>query len=186
MAGKVKIATRKNDFPSMQKSIEDLNGIKVNVGVLEGEHAWLASIHEYGCRIKVTPKMRAYLHRKGLHLKKSTTEIIIPERSFLRAGFDENNDRILKATEAVLPDVLLGTMSVEKYAKLVGLQLATAIKQYAVKLRTPPNHPFTVKEKKSSNPLVDTGDMINSIMYEVDGGSVSIPPTKVPPAVNGK
>lgn len=169
MAGaKVKITTKKNDFPSMQKSIADLNGLTVNVGVLEGENAWLASIHEYGCRIKVTPKMRAYLHRKGLHLKASTTEIVIPERSFLRAGFDENNDKILKRTEAVLPDVIIGTMSVEKYAELVGLQLATAIQQYAVELRTPPNHPFTVKEKESSNPLVDTGDMINGITYEVE------------------
>ena len=168
MAAKVKITTKKNDFPSMEKSIADLNGLKVNVGVLEGEHAWLASIHEYGCKIKVTQKMRAFLHRKGLHLKKTTTEITIPERSFLRAGFDENNDKILKTTESVLPDVLIGTMSVEQYAELVGLQLATAIKQYAVRLRTPPNHPFTVKEKGSSNPLVDTGDMINGITYEVE------------------
>lgn len=147
----------------------DLNGLTVNVGVLEGEHAWLASIHEYGCRIKVTPRMRAFLHRKGLHLKATTTEIVIPERSFLRAGFDENNDRILKATEAILPDVLIGTMSVDKYAETVGIQLASAIKQYAVKLRTPPNHPFTVKEKGSSNPLVGkTGDMIEGITYEVE------------------
>ena len=168
MGAGIKMKTLKNDFPKMEKSIADLNGLKVNVGVLEGEHAWLASIHEYGCRIRVTPRMRAFLHRKGLHLKASTTEIVIPERSFLRAGFDENNDRILKATEAILPDVLIGTLSVEQYAETVGLQLATAIKQYAVKLKSPPNHPFTVKQKGSSNPLVDTGDMINGITYEVE------------------
>lgn len=167
MASKIKITTHKNEFPKMEKSIEDLNGLRVNVGVLGGEHAWLASIHEYGCRIPVTPKMRAFLHRKGLHLKKSTTEIVIPERSFLRSGFDENAEKVLKATEAVLPDVLIGTMSVEQYAKLVGLQLASAIKEYAVNLSSPPNHPFTKKQKGSSNPLVDTGNMINGITYEV-------------------
>ena len=164
---KVKVTTQKNDFPKMEKSIKDLNGVNVNVGVLGGEHAWLASIHEYGCRIPVTPKMRAFLHRKGLHLKKSTTEIIIPERSFLRSGFDENHEDILKTTEAVLPDVLIGTMSVEQYAKTVGLQLASAIKEYAVNLSSPPNHPFTKEQKGSSNPLVDTGNMINGITYEV-------------------
>lgn len=164
----VVIKTAKNDFPKMEASIAELNGLKVNVGVLGGEHAWLASIHEYGCRIKVTPKMRAYLHKKGLHLKDSTTEIVIPERSFLRSGFDENADKVLKTTEAVLPDVLIGTLSVEQYAKLVGLQLASAIKEYAVNLNSPPNHPFTKQQKGSSNPLVDTGDMINSITYEVE------------------
>lgn len=164
----VVIKTTKNDFPKMEASIAELNGLKVNVGVLGGEHAWLASIHEYGCRIKVTPKMRAYLHKKGLHLKDSTTEIVIPERSFLRSGFDENADKVLKTTEAVLPDVLIGTLSVEQYAKLVGLQLASAIKEYAVNLSSPPNHPFTKQQKGSSNPLVDTGDMINSITYEVE------------------
>lgn len=168
MASKIKVTTHKNDFPKMEKSISDLNGLKVNVGVLGGEHAWLASIHEYGCRIKVTPKMRAFLHRKGLHLKNSTTEIVIPERSFLRSGFDENADKVLETTEAVLPDVLIGTLSVEHYAKLVGLQLASAIKEYAVNLNSPPNHPFTKQQKGSSNPLVDTGDMINGITYEVE------------------
>lgn len=167
MAAKINVKTLKDDFPKMQKSVENLNGLRVNVGVLGGEHAWLASIHEYGCRIKVTPKMRAFLHSKGLHLKKSTTEIVIPERSFLRSGFDENADKIVKATESVLPDVMIGTLSVEQYAKLIGLQLASAIKEYAVDLKNPPNHPFTKSQKKSSNPLVDTGNMINSITYEV-------------------
>ena len=45
---KFKISTVKNEFPSMEKSVEELSGLKVNVGVLGGEHAWLASIHEYG------------------------------------------------------------------------------------------------------------------------------------------
>lgn len=40
----------------------------------------LARILEYGARIKVTPKMRAYLHWRGLHLKAETTHIVIPAR----------------------------------------------------------------------------------------------------------
>ena len=40
----------------------------------------LARILEYGARIRVTPKMRAYLHWRGLHLKAETKFIIIPSR----------------------------------------------------------------------------------------------------------
>ena len=165
----VKYRTKKDGLKKMQKAVNDLQGRKVNVGYIEGgEMAWLAAIHEYGCRIKVTPKMRAYLHRQGLHLKKSTTEIVIPERSFLRAGFDEHSAGVIKKTDPLIADVLGGTMSVEKFCDTVGLLLKSKIQDYAVDLRNPANHPFTVKQKGSSNPLVDSGDMIGALSYEVE------------------
>lgn len=168
MGVKIKVTTSKDEFPKMEKSISDLNGLKVNVGVLGGEHAWLASIHEYGCKIPVTPKMRAFFRYKfGINLKKTTTEITIPERSFLRKGFDEHHEKVLKDAEGTLPDVLIGTLSTEQHAEIVGLLLSTAIKEYAVNLREPANSSLTVQQKGSSNPLVDTGDMINGITYEV-------------------
>lgn len=40
----------------------------------------LGRVLEYGSRIRVTPKMRAYLHWRGLHLKATTKFIIIPSR----------------------------------------------------------------------------------------------------------
>lgn len=40
----------------------------------------LARILEYGARIRVTPKMRAYLHWRGLHLKADTKFVTIPPR----------------------------------------------------------------------------------------------------------
>lgn len=164
----VRYKTVKNKFPEMKTSIKKLDGAKVNVGVLEGEHAWLAAIHEYGCRIPVTPKMRAWFHYQGVHLKESTKEIIIPERAFLRGGFDENSEKVIASAEAAVAKVIDGSMSDEKLLEFIGLQLATAIKKYAVDLREPPNSSFTTKKKGSSNPLVDTGDMINGITFEVE------------------
>ena len=67
---KVHVKTVKDDLYKMERAATEIEGKKVNVGVLDGENAWLAAIHEYGCKIKVTPKMRAYLHRQVLHLKK--------------------------------------------------------------------------------------------------------------------
>ena len=48
-----------------------------------------SAIHEFGGTIRVTPKMRAFLHYKGIHLKKTTTQITMPKRPYLRPGFDE-------------------------------------------------------------------------------------------------
>lgn len=165
----VKWKTKKNDFPKMQASVEGLNGKKVSVGVLGGgENAWLAGIHEYGCQIEVTDKMRAYLHRMGLHLKATTTHITIPERAFLRNGYDENKDEVIAKAEAVLGDVIGGTMTPTQLFELVGLLLKSKIQDYARDLDSPPNHPYTVENKGSSNPLVSSGDMIGAIDYKVE------------------
>lgn len=163
----VKWKTQKNLIPQMEKVAAQLNGRRVNVGVY-GEQAWLAGIHEYGCRIKVTDKMRAYLHRQGLHLKKSTEYITIPERAFLRNGYDLDRDKVVDDAEKALPAALDGSMDTDSFLEMVGIILSSCIKDYATSLDSPPNHPFTSDRKGSSNPLVDTGDMIDSITYEVE------------------
>lgn len=165
----IKWKTVTNKLPEISKTVESIGGKKVKVGALSGENAWLAGIHEYGCRITVTPKMRAFLHANGLHLKSTTKEIVIPERSFLRTGHDENADRVLKQTERALSQVVAGKMSIDDMLDLYGQQMATAIKTFARNLNTPPNHPYTIEQKGSSNPLVSTGGMIESITFKKEG-----------------
>lgn len=165
----VKFKTKNNEFPKMLATIQRLDGKKVSVGVLGGgEQTWLASIHEYGCKIKVTDKMRAYLASTGLYLKSTTQYITIPERAFLRNGYDESKDEVIAKAEAVLGDVIGGTMSDNQLFEIIGLLMKSRIQDYARNLQSPPNHPYTVEKKGSSNPLVDTGDMIGSISYKVE------------------
>ena len=70
-----------------------LGGDVIEVGVFGGR-AGIATVHEFGKVIDVTPKMRGYLNSIGIHLKKSTTKIIIPERSFLRSTAHEEDAKI--------------------------------------------------------------------------------------------
>lgn len=162
----VKWSTKKNQFPEMERAAAELSGRRVNVGVF-GEQAWLAGIHEYGCKIQVTDKMRGYLHSQGLHLKKETEYITIPERAFLRNGYDQSREDVADRAEAVLCDVMSGHMSADMFLGMVGDFLKGNIQNYATSLDSPPNHPFTTGRKAGSNPLVDSGDMIGSITYEV-------------------
>jgi hypothetical protein len=161
----IKWKTTVNKMPDMTKSIKTLDGRKVEVGVIEGEHQWLAAIHEYGCNITVTQKMRAYLHYHGLHLSPNTTTIKIPERSFLRTGHDKNIDKVMKQADRAVEQVAGGYMSDQQLLDLVGQVLTTNIKTYARDLSNPPNHPYTVEQKGSSNPLVNTGGMIEGITW---------------------
>lgn len=164
----MKWTTTTDRLTAIETTLRSMKGRKVKVGALQGSHAWLAGIHEYGCDIVVTPKMRAFLHSQGLHLNPNTTVIKIPERSFLRSGHDENSDRIIKQTERAICMVIDGRMSADDLFDLYGQQMATAIKNKIRDLKDPANHPYTVEQKGSSNPLVDTGGLIESITWEKD------------------
>lgn len=164
----VKFKTVVDLTDDIAKAASSLSGKKVNVGVLTGEHQWLAGIHEYGCIIPVTPKMRAYLHTIGVHMKKSATKIVIPERSFLRAGYDQNREAITKKASRLLGDVMGGTMSEEQFFEIFGTEFREAIKDYAIELSDPPKQEWPTRDPAKSNPLVMTGDMIGGIEYEVE------------------
>lgn len=163
----VRYKTKINKLPRISRTIDALNGKSLEIGAIQGEHSWLAAIHEYGCNITVTPKMRAFLHYHGLHLKESTTVIKIPERSFLRKSHDEKGEDVLKQAERALGLVLSGNMSIEQYMDMVGRNYVSMIKDYIVELDSPANHPYTVEQKGSDNPLVDTGGLVESISYRV-------------------
>lgn len=147
---------------------EELNGQKMLIGVLgEGEQQMIAGVQEYGIKITVTPKMRGFLASQGLYLKKTTTQITIPERSFIRAGWDAHEKDVFKKSDEMIPELVNNGISVNTFLNALGDESASLIKDFARDLKNPGNHPFTIHRKGSSNPLVDTGGMIGAITYEI-------------------
>jgi hypothetical protein len=153
----------------MEASLKALKNREVNVGHLDGgEQAWLAGIHEYGCKITVTDKMRKWLAANGLHLKPSTTTITIPERSFLRAGFDKYHDEVVTKCEKALGAELIKG-NVDDLLEMVGQLLRDKIVDYGIEeVNTPPKHPFSLQMNPGkTNPLVVSGDMLEALTFEV-------------------
>lgn len=165
----VTVKTVANKFPDMEKALKIVDGKKISVGVM-GENAWLASIHEYGCRIKITDKMRKWLHANGLHVKDSTKEIVIPERSFLRSGFDACHEKVLDRADRALNVLLDGVWDEDDFNKFVGEFLRDNIQNYAEDLSAPPKHPFTLQRNGGKADLFvgNNGGFINDIEYEVE------------------
>lgn len=90
----------------------------------------------------------------------------IPARSFIRSTFDENTARYQRLAAKYARK--LGTdISVSSYLQKIGMTAVADIQVKIVKLRTPPNAEATIRAKKSSNPLIDTGHMRQSVNYEV-------------------
>lgn len=164
--------TIKTDIKPLEQaiiSVEAIDGKKVNVGMPDGsQQAKIAAIHEWGVTINVTPKMRAWFAYQGYPLKKSTTQIVIPERSFFRAGMEQEGEKIIKTYSKVIPDILFGSMPVDTFLTGLGEELVTAIRDYVRDMDSPANSGMTVAMKGSSSPLIDTGDMIGAIAYEVE------------------
>lgn len=90
-----------------------------------------------------------------------------PERSFIRSTLHGNRKDILKRSKELLRVITRKTLTVEKALGLLGADVSDQISQKIVKLQDPPNNPETVKRKGSSNPLVDTGQLKNSITWKV-------------------
>ena len=159
------------DVKNLRKAFAELsalNGRKVCIGIPAGsKQAQIAAIHEWGLSITVTDKMRRWFIAQGHPLKASTTQIVIPERSFFRAGMNTEGKKALKNYTRLLPSVLSGKMSAEAFLGGLGVEISTVIKEYATDLASPANSGFTTEKKGSSNPLVDTGSMIGAINYEV-------------------
>lgn len=91
-----------------------------------------------------------------------------PERSFMRSTIKEKKKAVIALQKKLLVQIREGEMTIEKALGLIGKFMASAMSQKVVKLRDPPNSPATIAAKGSSNPLIDTSQMVNSITYEVN------------------
>lgn len=161
-----------NKIPQALKNIREINRRKVGVGYITGDDydngkitvKGLARVHEFGVDIEVTPKMRAFfVYKFGIGLKKTTTHIRIPERSFLRNGADGATDDVLLKCKQLIGRAILGNITVREFYEELGDTMAEEIKRYAIELERPENTPLTVENKGFDDPLIETGNMINSI-----------------------
>ena len=90
----------------------------------------------------------------------------IPERPFFRNGNKKAEKRIihfLKNKLTIAESFILTEVMVRQIASVHQGEVQDSI----TKLRDPPNAPSTVKKKKSSNPLIDTGQMRQAVTYEI-------------------
>ena len=159
-----------NKIPELVQNLQELGQHHLEIGILsEGdtELTMIASVHEFGVQIQVTPAMRAFLHHIGIHLKKETETINIPERSFVRSGWDAKLPDIEQKITMLLDAVLMGEIDAMTFYNSIGGQVVVYLQEYLTALSSPPNHPATVEQKGSSNPLVDTGRLKDASTWRV-------------------
>jgi len=95
----------------------------------------------------------------------------IPQRSFVRAWFDESQDFIKDALRSQMALVAQGKLTADKAAERVALACEGSMKRRIARGIPPPNAPETIERKGSSKPLINTGQLRNAIRGKVTLGS---------------
>lgn len=150
------------------KMLEELSRTHLEIGIFGdsgGDILMIANVQEFGCKIKVTDKMRNYLHARGIHLKVDTKEINIPERSFVRGAFDNEKGNMIDKGDKLLEKVINLELPVSVFFDTLGEYVVGLVQEYMTDLKSPPNHPATVAGKGSSNPLINTGRLRGSVTF---------------------
>lgn len=180
---------KKSMFSDLYRKLEELDGSHIIVGV-QGEEGTnfhgqkvasdeemqkIAWVHEYGIDIEVTPKMRAFLHRNGLHLKADTKKIHIPERSYIRKAQAEGKADFKKLYEKQIGRLLNEEITVDEVLEEMAKQALTETVA-GLGDGSRPVSSYTMEHRKSSHnptPLVDTGKLQNHITYRIEKGGGS-------------
>ena len=91
----------------------------------------------------------------------------IPARPFMRTSFDENRDRINNVIANEYDKIIDGESTVKRSLNLIG-QFGTRLIQEKIRsIVSPPNSPRTIAAKGSSKPLIDFGQMVQSVRHKV-------------------
>ena len=157
------IKDAKKKIQKILETLETNNYAVIGYTKESGEHsktnmpiAQVAAIHEFG-----------------------SEEHGIPERSFLRAGLEENKDKIVRFAKKQLEEVLSDENksnkpdAIENAMENIGAKATSYVKQYMEAGLSPPlASPREGKNAKKEHvamekPLIDTGQLKNAITYKV-------------------
>lgn len=133
------------DFQQMQSVCKEMEGKKILVGIVGGadsEVVKIAHAHEYG-----DGKM--------------------PERSFIRASFDVDQDKLDTIITGALDKLMTGQVSPDAAAASIGAQSAQLVQNFIDENRVKP--PSDFKKKTQHTTLYETGTHIRDrIAYKVE------------------
>ena len=156
--------------PELIEQLEILSESIINIGILSKESSeilLIAFVNEYGWEITVTQKQRGFLHHQGLHVGQT---IKIPERSYIRSGYDTNKARIDQAMDSLYIKVMNFEITADQALNQLGAAVVGMIQDFMTDLDKPSNHPYTIDKKESSNPLIGKGTLRSRISYEIKRG----------------
>ena len=135
------------------REIEKLKKLQVRVGYQEGEKTY----DEGGKPVDLLDV--AMFNELGT----SRT----PSRPFMRDSVDDNADKISSACKSKLKALASGQKTAEQVLKELGVMQVGLVQATIRDGEFAPNAPSTIARKGSDKPLIDTGQMRQSVHYVI-------------------
>ena len=146
-------------WKKVKRQFKTANGSHTKIGVQQGEVrldgtdlVTVAAANEFGVR------------RNG--------KTMIPARSFIRSTRDEKKSEIDQNIKQGINSMYTGNITMRKFLGRLGEWFKSEIQNKIDILQSPRNAPSTIARKGSANPLIDTGQMKQSIAHveKIRGG----------------
>ena len=147
-----------NNIPQLIEVLEELGELEIEIGVLGDGKGGEKYENGGGEESKVTVAQIANYHEFGKGHN--------PERSFIRASFDKNLDEYTRVGEKLIGQALELQVEADGVAEALGEHIVGKTQEFLTDLKSPPLKPATIARKKSSNPLIDTGQLRDSIEWK--------------------
>ena len=156
-----------NKVPQFLKMLEELSTTHLEIGIF-GDTGLGASSYMDESGNTVELLIIATVHEFGTTIKlKNGGKIVIPERSYLRSTFDNEKSKIVDKCDKLLESVINLKLPVEVFFQTIGEYIVGLVQGTLTDLKDPGLSDPTIKAKGSSNPLIDTGRLRQSITYKV-------------------
>lgn len=133
------------------KSLGSSDGSHTDIGFLEGE---LRDPDEQN-NVLLLAQVAAF------------NEFGSPARPFMKFSVDANKQKISSFILSTQRAVIDGSITVRQGLDRNGVFMKSLIQKMIRDLRNPPNAPETVRRKGSSNPLIDTAQMLNGVDHKI-------------------
>lgn len=157
-AASVTVRDVDHGYDALVKRIYALGAPKISIGIHEEAGA---REHESGMSVVDV----ASIHEFGLG---------VPERSFIRAWFDENQERAKEALRRLLVSVVEGKRKPEQALELFAQWALGEMQARIARSIPPPLAEETIERKGSSVALIDTGQLRSSLSYEIHKADGSV------------
>jgi hypothetical protein len=160
-----------NNTSKLLRVFAEIRRRRLEIGIFGDKDsfmAMIAKVNEFGVSIEVTEPMRRWFASQGYPLSKDTSEIKIPERSFIRGGFDTNLNKMQSYSVKQLKKLIEFEITIEQFYDRLGQYYVSRLKEYLTNISDPANSTMTTDRKGSANPLIGQDSRLrNSIIYRV-------------------
>lgn len=166
----------------------------------ENFYAMIANVHEYGMTIHAKNKYLTIPTKHALGRKAKDIEglfrpkgkdilavaksdgtltvmfilkesVKIPERSFLRSSFDDNEGEWFDFFIDQVDHIMHNNMTAETVFERLGAKIVADIQKKMTDIKSPKNAKITEENKNSDNPLVNTRELIRHVTWKVVSAS---------------